>query len=160
MLPRGRGAEQGYPNEALVVAGRRPGTAAMSSSAELAVQARIDVEEEGQVKVAVLPEGSLVIDAGLLVFADDTLLRARWRDLLQWTDVVQGVEHLELGHILGLGTARFVAGDDDLGGMLAVVQRVPFRILETRNGRDNQTLGATDPPAVTKITTHLDKVII
>ena len=93
------------------------------------LHAGVDVEEEGQVEVAIAPLALLVIDARLLVLANDTLLRARWRDLLQRTGVVQGVDHLEssvVRRLPFLGQRALSHDEDDLGGVLTAVERSPW----------------------------------
>jgi hypothetical protein len=94
-------------------------------SAELAAHAAIHVEEEGQEEVTIASEAPLVIDARLLIFADDTLLRAWWRHLGQRASVVQGVDHLDLVVLVvlvaDLGAKNLVARKDDLGRVLLAV---------------------------------------
>src|SRR4029450_1491827 len=107
-----------YPDEALVLLGVVRVSTCRRSSAELALGAAVDVEEEGQEEVAVLPESSLVIDAGLLVLTDHTLLRARWRHLGQRAGVIECVDDLDLVVlVVDLGAKNLVACEDDLGGV-------------------------------------------
>ena len=114
-------------------------------------EAAVDVEEDWQVAVAIAPLAVLVINAHLLALANDTLLLARRRHLGQRASVVKGVQHWDLRlFVTVLATENRVASKDDFGWVLTAVQRVTVRILETRNGRDDQSLGVTDLPTAFK----------